>query len=121
MWAGIIALLGVDAETGVIMLLYLDLAYEERKRKGAMRNLGDLKEALMEGAVKRVRPKMMTVLTTFTGLLPIMSAQAHEIGADVMKRIAAPVVGGIFTSFVMELLVYPAIFLLWKRHREVRK
>lgn len=120
-WAGIIALLGVDAETGVIMLLYLDLAYEERKRKGAMRNLGDLKEALMEGAVKRVRPKMMTVLTTFTGLLPIMWAQAHEIGADVMKRIAAPMVGGIFTSFVMELLVYPAIFLLWKWHREVRK
>ncbi len=119
-WAGIIALLGVDAETGVIMLLYLDLAYEERRRKGLMRTLPDLKEAIMEGAVKRVRPKMMTVMTTFIGLLPIMWAQTHETGADVMKRIAAPMVGGIFTSFVMELLVYPAIFLLWKWTREVK-
>jgi Cu(I)/Ag(I) efflux system membrane protein CusA/SilA len=120
-WAGIIALLGVDAETGVIMLLYLDLAYEERKRKGAMRSLADLREALMEGAVKRARPKMMTVLTTFIGLLPIMWAQAHETGADVMKRIAAPMVGGIFTSFAMELLVYPAVFLLWKWHLEMKR
>ncbi|MBC7186236.1 MAG: efflux RND transporter permease subunit [Calditrichaeota bacterium] len=120
-WAGIIALLGVDAETGVIMLLYLDLAYEERRRKGLMRSLGDLKEAIMHGAVRRVRPKMMTVTTTFIGLLPIMWAQSHETGADVMKRIAAPMVGGIFTSFVMELLVYPAVFLLWKWAKEVRR
>lgn len=119
-WAGIIALLGVDAETGVIMLLYLDLSYEERKKKGMMKTLSDLKEAIMYGAVKRVRPKMMTVMTTFIGLLPIMWAQMHETGADVMKRIAAPMVGGIFTSFIMELLVYPAIFMLWKWHSEVK-
>ncbi len=120
-WAGIIALLGVDAETGIIMLLYLDLAYKERKEKGLLRGLADLKEAIVHGAVKRVRPKMMTVGTTFMGLLPIMWSQAHETGADVMKRIAAPMVGGIFTSFIMELLVYPAIFLLWKWHSEVKK
>jgi Cu(I)/Ag(I) efflux system membrane protein CusA/SilA len=120
-WAGIIALLGVDAETGVIMLLYLDLAYEERRRKGLMRSLGDLKEAIIHGAVRRVRPKMMTVTTTFIGLLPIMCAQSHETGADVMKRIAAPMVGGIFTSFAMELLVYPAVYLIWKRMTELRK
>jgi len=119
-WAGIIALLGVDAETGIIMLLYLDLAYKERKEKGLLRGLTDLKEAIVQGAVKRVRPKMMTVGTTFMGLLPIMWSQAHETGADVMKRIAAPMVGGIFTSFIMELLVYPAIFLLWKWHSEVK-
>lgn len=120
-WAGIIALLGVDAETGVIMLLYLDLAYEERRRKGQMRNLVDLKEAIMHGAVKRIRPKMMTVMTTFIGLLPILWAQSHETGADVMKRIAAPMVGGIFTSFVMELLVYPCVFLLWKWYGEMKQ
>ena len=120
-WAGIIALLGVDAETGVIMLLYLDLAYNERKKKGLMKNLDDLKDAIVHGAVKRLRPKMMTVGTTFMGLLPIMWSQAHETGADVMKRIAAPLIGGIFTSFLMELLVYPAIYLLWKWHSEVKK
>jgi Cu(I)/Ag(I) efflux system membrane protein CusA/SilA len=119
-WAGIIALLGVDAETGVIMLLYLDLSYEEMKKKGLMKSLAHLKEAIVYGAVKRVRPKMMTVMTTFMGLLPIMWSQTHETGADVMKRIAAPMVGGIFTSFIMELLVYPAIFLLWKWHSEVK-
>jgi Cu(I)/Ag(I) efflux system membrane protein CusA/SilA len=119
-WAGVIALLGVDAETGVIMLLYLDLAYQERRARGAMRSLGDLKDAVMHGAVKRVRPKMMTVMTTFVGLLPIMWAQSHETGADVMKRIAAPMVGGIFSSFAMELLVYPAIFFLWKRRTDER-
>lgn len=119
-WAGIIALLGVDAETGVIMLLYLDLSYNERKKKGLMKNLDDLKDAIVHGAVKRVRPKMMTVGTTFMGLLPIMWSQAHETGADVMKRIAAPLIGGIFTSFLMELLVYPAIYLLWKWHSEVK-
>lgn len=120
-WAGIIALLGVDAETGVIMLLYLDLSYEERKKKGLMKSMAALKDAIVHGAVKRVRPKMMTVMTTFMGLLPIMWAQSHETGADVMKRIAAPMVGGIFTSFIMELLVYPAIFLLWKWHSEVNR
>ncbi len=118
-WAGIIALLGVDAETGIFMLLYLDLAYEEMKANNRMKTLGDLKEAIHHGAVKRIRPKMMTVMTTFIGLLPIMWAQTHELGADVMKRIAAPMVGGILTSFLMELIVYPAIYLVWKR-REVK-
>ncbi len=119
-WSGIIALLGVDAETGVFMLLYLDLAYEDRKKRGLLRNIDDLKEAVIHGAVQRIRPKVMTVLTTFLGLLPIMWAQSHELGADVMKRIAAPMVGGIFTSFIMELLVYPAIYFVWKR-RELEK
>ncbi len=120
-WAGIIALLGVDAETGVIMLLYLDISYNDMKKKGLMKTMENLKEAIVHGAVKRVRPKMMTVMTTFIGLLPIMWSQTHETGADVMKRIAAPMVGGIFTSFIMELLVYPAIFFLWKWYTEVKK
>ena len=120
-WAGIIALLGIDAETGVFMLLYLDLSYNEMKEKGQMRTLNDLKQAIHYGAVKRIRPKMMTVLTTFIGLLPIMWAQTFELGADVMKRIAAPMVGGIFTSFLMELLVYPAIYLIWRHHTEIKK
>lgn len=114
-WAGIIALLGVDAETGIFMLLYLDLSYDEMKKKGMLKTIADLKEAIIHGAVKRVRPKMMTACVLFIGLLPIMWAQTHEIGADMMKRIAAPMVGGIFTSFLMELVVYPAIYLLWKK------
>lgn len=118
-WCGIIALLGIDAETGIFMLLYLDLSYEERKTAGKINSIGDLKEAVYYGAVKRIRPKTMTVLTTFAGLMPIMWAASHELGADVMKRIAAPMVGGIFTSFVLELLVYPAIYLLWKK-RELK-
>jgi len=113
---GLIALLGVDAETGVFMLLYLDLAFDERRRRGLMRSLADLKEAIVEGAVKRLRPKVMTVGVMFMGLLPIM--WSHGTGADVMKRIAAPMIGGIFTSFAMELLVYPAIYAIW-RGREV--
>jgi Cu(I)/Ag(I) efflux system membrane protein CusA/SilA len=119
-WVGIIALAGVDAETGVIMLLYLDLAYDKWVRKGKMNNLGDLEEAVIHGAVKRVRPKLMTVGTLFFGLLPIMWSGAHEAGADMMKRIAAPMVGGIITSFLMELLVYPAIYTIWKWHTEVK-
>jgi len=115
-WVGLIALLGVDAETGVFMLLYLDLAFDERRRRGLMRSLADLKEAIVEGAVKRLRPKVMTVGVMFMGLLPIM--WSHGTGADVMKRIAAPMIGGIFTSFAMELLVYPAIYAIW-RGREV--
>ena len=117
-WVGIIALLGVDAETGVIMLLYLDHAYERLKGAGRMNNLEDLKEAVMEGAVLRVRPKMMTVMAIVMGLLPIMWSTGA--GSDVMKRIAAPMIGGILTSFVMELLVYPVIFTLWKWNREVK-
>lgn len=117
-WVGIIALLGVDAETGVVMLLYLDIAYEKFKSKGKLSNLAGLKEAIFEGAVKRIRPKIMTVMTTFLGLLPIIIGMGT--GSDVMKRIAAPMVGGIFTSMIMELTVYPAIFYLWKS-REFKK
>jgi Cu(I)/Ag(I) efflux system membrane protein CusA/SilA len=120
-WVGIIALAGVDAETGVIMLLYLDMAYDEWVRKGKMRTLVDLEEAVMHGAVKRIRPKMMTVLCLFMGLLPIMWASTGSAGADVMKRIAAPMVGGIFTSFILELLIYPAIFTVWKWRYEMRQ
>jgi Cu(I)/Ag(I) efflux system membrane protein CusA/SilA len=116
-WVGLIALLGVDAETGIFMLLYLDLAHEERKRRGLLRSREDLKEAIIEGAVKRLRPKVMTVGVMFMGLLPIM--WSHGTGADVMKRIAAPMIGGIFTSFLMELCVYPAIYSIW-RGREIR-
>ncbi len=120
-WVGLIALAGVDAETGVIMLLYLDLAYDEAKRKKLLNSFDGLKEAIVHGAVKRIRPKMMTVGTTFMGLLPIMWAASWESGADVMKRIAAPMVGGIFTSFLMELLVYPAIYAVWKWNFEMKK
>ncbi|OGS35532.1 MAG: cation transporter [Elusimicrobia bacterium RIFOXYB2_FULL_49_7] len=114
-WSGIIALLGVDAETGIFMLLYLDLSHDEMKKKGMLKTIDDLKAAVHHGAVKRIRPKMMTAAVLFAGLMPIMLAPTHEIGADVMKRIAAPMVGGIFTSFLMELLVYPAIYFLWKK------
>ncbi|MCC7261049.1 MAG: efflux RND transporter permease subunit [Candidatus Latescibacteria bacterium] len=111
-WVGLIALMGVDAETAVFMLLYLDLAYEERKAAGRLQTLGDLREAIVHGAVKRVRPKVMTVAVMLMGLLPIMWSTGA--GADVMKRIAAPMIGGILTSFIMELLVYPAIYEIWK-------
>jgi Cu(I)/Ag(I) efflux system membrane protein CusA/SilA len=115
---GLIALAGVDAETGVVMLLYLDLAYHKWKDEGRIRSEKDLEEAVMEGAVKRVRPKMMTVMAILMGLLPIMWATGA--GSDVMKRIAAPMVGGIVTSFLLELLIYPVIFTLWKWHWEVK-
>jgi Cu(I)/Ag(I) efflux system membrane protein CusA/SilA len=108
-WVGLIALLGLDAETGIFMLLYLDLAYDERKPQTAE----ELNEAILHGAVQRVRPKVMTVACAFFGLVPIMWSTGA--GADVMKRIAAPMIGGLFTSFLMELLVYPAIYLLWRR------
>ena len=117
-WVGIIALLGVDAETGVVMLLYLDLAYEKFKKNGLLKSMADLRESIFEGAVKRIRPKMMTVMTTMLGLLPILIGLGA--GSDVMKRIAAPMVGGILTSMIMELTVYPAIFYTIKR-REVKK
>jgi Cu(I)/Ag(I) efflux system membrane protein CusA/SilA len=117
-WVGLIALMGVDAETGVFMLLYLDLAYQEKKHKGMMKTSADLKDAISHGAVKRLRPKVMTVGCMVMGLLPIMWSLGA--GSDVMKRIAAPLIGGIFTSFLMELLVYPAIYYLWKWHSEVK-
>jgi Cu(I)/Ag(I) efflux system membrane protein CusA/SilA len=111
-WVGLIALLGIDAETGVYMLLYLDLAYEDAKRQGWLRDLAGLHEAIVHGAAKRLRPKFMTFATMFIGLLPIMWSSGT--GADVMKRIAAPMVGGIFASFILELLVYPAIYAVWR-------
>jgi Cu(I)/Ag(I) efflux system membrane protein CusA/SilA len=117
-WVGIIALAGVDAETGVVMLLYLDLAYERFKREGRMASLADLHAAVEEGAVQRLRPKMMAVMAILMGLLPIMWSTGT--GADVMKRIAAPVVGGVVSSFVLQLLIYPVIFAIWKWHREVK-
>jgi Cu(I)/Ag(I) efflux system membrane protein CusA/SilA len=111
-WVGLIALLGIDAETGVYMLLYLDLAYEEARRQGRLQDLSGLREAIVQGAAKRLRPKFMTFATMCIGLLPIMWATGT--GSDVMKRIAAPMVGGIFTSFLLELLVYPAIYEIWR-------
>ena len=117
-WVGIIALAGLDAETGIVMLLYLDQAYDEWKQKGLMRGLKDLKEAIHHGAVKRVRPKIMTASVIIAGLVPIM--WSHGTGADVMKRIAAPMVGGVVTSVMLELMVYPVIYFLWKSW-ELRK
>jgi Cu(I)/Ag(I) efflux system membrane protein CusA/SilA len=117
-WVGIIALAGLDAETGVVMLLYLDLAYEKWKKEGKMATAADLKEAIMYGAVKRIRPKIMTVSVILAGLIPIMFS--HGTGADVMKRIAAPMVGGVITSTILELIIYPAIYMIW-RGRSLQK
>jgi Cu(I)/Ag(I) efflux system membrane protein CusA/SilA len=117
-WVGLIALAGLDAETGVVMLLYLKLAWRRRWEEGRLASPEDLTEAIVEGAAQRIRPKLMTVTTTLIGLLPVMLSTGA--GADVMKRIAAPMVGGIVTSFLLELTVYPAIFALWKR-RELAK
>ncbi|MFZ5494293.1 MAG: efflux RND transporter permease subunit [Verrucomicrobiota bacterium] len=112
-WVGIIALAGLDAETGVVMLLYLDLAYDDWKKRGRLNTTADLRDAIYHGAVKRVRPKAMTAAVIIAGLLPIL--WSHGSGADVMKRIATPMIGGVVTSTIMELLVYPAIFYLWRR------
>ncbi len=117
-WVGMIALMGLDAETGVFMLLFLDLSYEDARRKGQLKTKADLEEAIIHGAVKRVRPKMMTVAAAFMGLMPIM--WSIGTGADMMKRVVAPMVGGLATSFLLELLVYPAIYLLWKWRKEVK-
>jgi Cu(I)/Ag(I) efflux system membrane protein CusA/SilA len=120
-WVGIIALAGLDAETGVVMLLYLDLAFEDWRKRGVMRSVADLKDAIYHGAVKRVRPKAMTACVIIAGLAPIL--WSHGAGADVMKRIATPMIGGVITSTLMELLVYPAIFYIWRargfRQRQV--
>ena len=114
-WVGMIALAGLDAETGVVMLLYLKLAHQDRLKRGLLRDRADLTEAIVEGAAHRIRPKMMTVCAILFGLIPIMLGDGS--GADVMKRIAAPMVGGVVTSFVLELAVYPAIFAWWKGRR----
>jgi Cu(I)/Ag(I) efflux system membrane protein CusA/SilA len=114
-WVGLIALAGLDAETGVIMLLYLTMAWRERRDAGRLASFADLREAIVDGAARRVRPKLMTVLTTMIGLVPILWSTG--VGADMMKRVAAPMIGGLATSFFLELLIYPALFALWKgRH-----
>lgn len=118
-WVGMIALMGLDAETGVFMLLYLDLSYQDRVRQGTMKTYQDLKEAIVHGAVRRVRPKMMTVMAAFMGLMPIMWSMGT--GADMMKRVAAPMVGGLATSFLLELLVYPVLYAMWKWTFEMKK
>jgi Cu(I)/Ag(I) efflux system membrane protein CusA/SilA len=114
-WVGLIALAGLDAETGLVMLLYLKLAYERRRREGLLQSSIDLREAIVEGAAQRIRPKLMAVLTTMIGLVPIMWSTGT--GADVMRRIAAPMVGGLVSSFLLQLTIYPAIFAIWKRSR----
>ena len=111
-WIGIIALAGISAETGVVMLLYLDLAFDLWKKNGRMLNLGDLTQAIHYGAVKRIRPKVMTICVIIAGLIPIM--WSHGAGADVMKRIAAPMVGGVITSGLMELMVFPVLYFMWR-------
>jgi Cu(I)/Ag(I) efflux system membrane protein CusA/SilA len=114
-WVGLIALAGLDAETGVVMLLYLDQAWDKFRAAGRMNSMGDLQAAVIEGAVHRVRPKVMTICAILFGLLPIMWSPTTQSGADVMKRIAAPMIGGVITSGVLELLIYPVIFVLWRR------
>jgi Cu(I)/Ag(I) efflux system membrane protein CusA/SilA len=118
-WVGMIALMGLDAETGVFMLLFLDLSYYDAVRKGKMKTYDDLREAIIHGAVKRIRPKMMTVMAAMMGLVPIMWSMGT--GADMMKRIAAPMIGGLVTSFVLELLVYPPIYAIWKWRYEMKQ
>jgi copper/silver efflux system protein len=117
-WVGLIALAGLDAEMGVIMLLYLRLAHQRHQRAGWLESESDLEDAIVEGAAQRIRPKLMTVTTTMIALLPVLWSTG--VGADVMKRIAAPMVGGLVSSFLLELLVYPAIFAAWKR-RSLRR
>ncbi len=115
-WVGLIALAGLDAETGVVMLLYLDHAWEKFRAAGRMNGMDDLRAAVMEGAVQRIRPKVMTICAILFGLLPIMWSPTTQSGADVMKRIAAPMIGGIITSGILELLLYPVIYVLWRKH-----
>jgi Cu(I)/Ag(I) efflux system membrane protein CusA/SilA len=116
---GLIALAGLDAETGVVMLLYLDIAYLRAQEEGRLLTYRDTEDAVIEGAVQRLRPKLMTVMAILMGLLPLMYGSGT--GSEAMKRIAAPMVGGVITSFVLELFIYPAIYLLWKWHFEVKR
>jgi len=112
---GLIALAGLDAETGVIMLLYLTLAHKRRAEEGRLRTHADLIEAIVEGAAQRIRPKLMTILVNIVGLAPVLWSDG--VGSDVMKRIAVPLFGGVITSFLLELTVYPALFAIWKGYR----
>jgi Cu(I)/Ag(I) efflux system membrane protein CusA/SilA len=115
---GLIALAGLDAETGVVMLLYLDIAYHRAEKEGRLLTYRDTEDAVMEGAVQRLRPKLMTVMAILLGLAPLMWGSGT--GSEAMKRIAAPMVGGVITSFLLELFIYPAVYLLWKWHFEVK-
>jgi Cu(I)/Ag(I) efflux system membrane protein CusA/SilA len=121
---GFIALAGLAAETGIVMLVYLDEVYDRRRREGRLRSMRDLYDGIVEGAVHRVRPKLMTVATTFLGLLPIMVGNVFESGSQIMQRIAAPMVGGLVSSTILTLLIIPAIYMLWKGfllRRELRR
>ena len=118
-WVGLIALAGLDAETGQVMLLYLEMALERWKREGRLVDLAGLRDAIYHGAVQRVRPKAMTVGALLFGLIPILWATGS--GADTMRRIAVPMIGGILTSFIMELIVYPVIYYLWRGHSLARQ
>jgi Cu(I)/Ag(I) efflux system membrane protein CusA/SilA len=111
----LVALAGLDAETGVVMLLYLDLAWEKYRAQGRMNSLADLHAAVREGAVERIRPKMMAVCAILFGLLPIMWSPEYQVGADMMKRIAAPMIGGVITSAILNLLIYPVIYVSWRK------
>jgi Cu(I)/Ag(I) efflux system membrane protein CusA/SilA len=111
---GYIALAGLAVETGIVMLVYLDEVLERYKREGRLNSITDIYEAIIEGAVMRVRPKLMTVATTLIGLLPIMIGNVFESGSSVMQRIAAPMVGGLITSTILTLLIIPAIYMVWK-------
>jgi Cu(I)/Ag(I) efflux system membrane protein CusA/SilA len=113
-WVGLIALAGLDAETGVVMLLYLDHAWEKFRRAGRMNSIEDLHAAVREGAAHRIRPKVMTVCAILFGLLPIMWSPATQAGADVIKRIATPMIGGVITSALLELLLYPVVYASWR-------
>jgi Cu(I)/Ag(I) efflux system membrane protein CusA/SilA len=114
-WVGLIALAGLSAETGVVMLLYLDQAWEKFRAEGRMNTMADLYAAVIEGAVKRIRPQVMTVCAILFGLVPIMWSPVTESGADVMKRIAAPMIGGAITTGIIGLLLYPVIFVFWRK------
>jgi Cu(I)/Ag(I) efflux system membrane protein CusA/SilA len=114
-WVGLIALAGVSAETGVVMLLYFDHAWDKFKAEGRMNTMKDLHDAVMEGAVQRIRPKIMTVCAILFGLLPIMWSTMMQAGADVMKRIPTPMIGGIVTSAILELLIFPVIYVNWRK------
>jgi Cu(I)/Ag(I) efflux system membrane protein CusA/SilA len=111
-WVGIIALVGLAAQTGIVMIVYIDHAFRRRKAAGLIRNLDDIVEAHMEGTVQRVRPKLMTVATMLIGLIPLLWAQSS--GADVMKRIAAPMVGGLVTSAFLTLEIIPVVVTYWR-------
>jgi Cu(I)/Ag(I) efflux system membrane protein CusA/SilA len=116
-WIGLIALAGLDAETGVVMLLYLDLSWEKFRSEGRMNSLSDLYAAVREGAVQRIRPKMMAVSAILFGLLPIMWSPDYQAGADIMKRIAAPMIGGVVTSAILNLIIYPVIYVMWRKRQ----